>query len=178
MRRKLAGFGLLAILAGLAYDRATRSKKLRADEEVINLPEDPRPMVLKTSIGEVTLCPATGYYDDKAIYVFLPEGRRLTKQLANAFSLQTDGRFQLEASPSSSQGGNDEADAIISAGIDYCAFLAHQDDLAEGYAGYFKDSPAPTIDEAADALMAVVGPQRITLVIMRHAAEAWREIVG
>lgn len=117
----------------------------RQGEEPYQLPDDRASRLLSTSVGEITLQAASGYHRGTAIFVFFPSGFKLSKELAACFTKLTDGEFQLDPAPGSSNGGNDNADAIISAGLDHSAYLA-------GDQGYFKNSSAPRLDMAAAAL--------------------------
>ena len=99
---------------------------------------------IDTSFGEVRLTTARGYYTGTAIYVYLPSGYYFPEAFREAFHKATGGRFHMDRT-SSNSGGDSSASTTITAGLDWDAY-------SNGQQGYFKESPAPDLDQMVKLL--------------------------
>jgi hypothetical protein len=108
-----------------------------------------RSATLHTIMGEVTLSVAGGDYAGTAIFVYFAEGVGFPQEIADAFVAETKGEFQMDRAPSTRSGGDDDADAIISVGLNPTRYRA-------GTQSYFKSSSAPRLGEACDVLSRVI----------------------
>lgn len=138
------------------------------------IPEDEPDSTINTPFGPVRLRAAQGYYAGTGIFVYFPLGIRFGKKqthdilelIAKRLFEDTDGKFHFEPSPGSSSGGSDIATGIITAGLDYDAYLryhgrkeneASADDQKKRveHEGYFKCSDAPPLREIAWRLLRI-----------------------
>jgi hypothetical protein len=94
---------------------------------------------IHTSVGDIKLLPATGYFEGTAIFVYMPEGFTFPDEFAEKFLAATDKESVLQPAPGFSMGGDNDADFMVSAGTDWEAHC-------RGERGYFKSSPAPRLE--------------------------------
>jgi hypothetical protein len=160
MRKQLLAAAAVVGLAGLAgYRRIQRARAvlmevIHVDEQLAaeapyRLPLTAEPVIVPTVRGEFTLVVATGYFSGAGIFVLFPEGESLSEELATAFKEATDGRFCMERPPSLGASDSNPSVVIITAGLNYSAFR-------RGEAGYFKEGPAPRLDETAAILAQII----------------------
>ncbi len=121
----------------------------RLHGQVFRIPRGKNVRELDTPIGRFVICRSRGYFCDSAIFVYFPIGFGFSQEIADVVRKETEGRFIMDPAPGSSSGGDNAADAIITAGLDHQAFL-------EGKQGYFKESFPPDLDEMADILTRVI----------------------
>lgn len=92
----------------------------------------------------------------------------ILKLIAERLFEDTDGKFHFDPSPGSNSGGSDVATGIITAGLDYDAYLRYhgsrENELGPDgqkkhveFEGYFKCSDAPQIKDIAERLRRIIG---------------------
>lgn len=143
------------------YDQVpaeTRRRIERQDEEPYRLPAEGASTTIQTLIGEVRLVAPRGYYTGSAIFVYLPDASEFPKGFGDTFLKETEGEFCLEPAPGSGSGGDSNAAAIISAGLDYNAYQ-------RGEQGYFKCSPAPQLEVMAGILSRLIASYHESMAV-------------
>ena len=75
---------------------------------------------------------ARGYYRGTGIYVHLPKAVPFTPSLAAQFLEIADGQFHMDVAPDLGTGVEENADVIVTRGLDYDAFKRGENK------GYFK----------------------------------------
>jgi hypothetical protein len=104
---------------------------------------------VNTPIGTFCIMQLGGYYGDSAVFVYFPQGVGMRTDIVEAFHKAMNGKFYMDPAPGSSNGGDDLADAIITAGLDWDAYQ-------RGEKGYFKCSESPQLDDVARVLTNVI----------------------
>ncbi len=105
-----------------------------------------------TSAGEVFLVTAIGYYRGSAIFVYLPESRPYSQEMAD--ELHRLYGVYMDPAPGAGNGGDEcpTADAIITAGLDYKAYMRGERST------YHNLSDAPRLDVVACFFKGYIDP--------------------
>lgn len=100
----------------------------RLKHQVNRLPVGKSVRVVESRIGTFAIAKQeNGYYSRAALFVYFPIGFGFSQEVADAFRHETNNRYLMDPAPRSSDGGDDTADAIITAGLGFDALIRPRD---------------------------------------------------